>query len=549
MHEAPSFRVLLIEDDPNDALLIRRALAKATAMTWVVEGVDRLSAALDVLSHGFFDAVLMDLGLPDAQGVEALRYLRAHAPMVPVVVLTGLDDEQTSESALREGAQDYVVKGQVTTAALSRALRYAMERGRTERALRESEERFRTLVEGAEDIMYRTNEEGRFAYVNAAAVRIMGYAEEEVCGKLFLDLIRPDYKQRAAEFYAQQAKERAPRSYFEFPSIAKDGTEVWIGQNVSPLPDGRGFQAVARDITERKRLEDERDRLRSELTRFFELSLEMLGTAGFDGCFKQVNQTWERTLGFSADELKTLPFVVLVHPEDRAAVTAEAQRLFDGQGPPTAAFECRCRAKDGSEHWLLWSLAVSRDTKLYYVAARDITERKLREDTLVREATHDALTGLPNRNLVQQRLGRFLQRARHIDKRIAVLYVDLDGFKAINDRLGHAAGDEYLITLTKRMEDCVRPGDLVGRVGGDEFVILLDMVQDEVSSMRAAERLQRALGVPFRLGDREVRGAASIGVALSAPRHERPVDLLAEADAAMYRAKTSGKGRAVLWTE
>jgi diguanylate cyclase (GGDEF)-like protein/PAS domain S-box-containing protein len=548
MQEAPSFRVLLIEDDPDDTLLIRRALAASTTMTWVVESVDRLSAGLDILSHGFFDVVLMDLGLPDAQGVDAIRYLRAHAPTVPVVVLTGLDDEEISTSALREGAQDYVVKDQANTASLSRALLYALERGRVERALRESEERFRTLVEGAEDIIYRTNHEGRFAYVNAAAVRIMGYAEEEVCGKLFIDLIRPDYRQRAAEFYARQAQERAPRSYFEFPAVAKDGTEVWIGQNVSPLPSGRGFQAVARDITDRKRLEAERDRLRTDLAQFFELSLEMLGTAGFDGCFKAVNKTWEQTLGFTPEELRTLPFVVLVHPEDRAAVAAEAQRLFDDLGPPTASFEARCRAKDGSERVLLWSLAVSRESKVYYVAARDITERKRREDALVRDASHDPLTGLPNRTQLQQRLARYLQRARHSGKRIAVLYVDLDGFKAINDSLGHAAGDEYLITLARRMEDCVRPGDLVARLGGDEFVILLDMVQDETSSMRAAERLQRSLQVPFRLGDREVKGAASIGVALSGPQHERPLDLLRDADAAMYRAKTAGKGHAVLWT-
>jgi diguanylate cyclase (GGDEF)-like protein/PAS domain S-box-containing protein len=546
MSEPASLRVLLIEDNPDDAQLIHRLLAAATDARWEVVGVDRLAAATRALEKEPFDAVLLDLKLPDAQGLEGLRWLRSHSPTVPVIVLTGHDADDAGEEALREGAQDYLVKDRARSSVLSRALRYARERSRTEDALRESEERYRLLVEDAPDIIYRCDERGHFTYVNAAAARAMGYRDDEVLGKHFLELIRPDHREAAAEFYRRQLQERQPLTTYEFPAISRDGGEVWIHQNVQLLPERRGFQAVARDVTERKRLEDDRHRLQQELKQFFELSSEMLATIGLDGRFKQLNAAWSRKLGHQLDELKGFPFVEIIHADDHAMVRVEIERLQERE---SVSFETRCRCRDESERWILWHVALSREDGLYFAAASDISERKRREEVLIREAGHDALTGLPNRAHTHERLERVLRRAKHDGTRIGVLYVDIDFFKSVNDTMGHAAGDEYLVTVARRLERCLRPGDLVGRLGGDEFLVVLDRVDEEKMVQRIAERVQRALHAPFAIDGQEVVGGASIGGALSSPRHERPMDLLRDADAAMYQAKTAGRGRVVLWRE
>ena len=542
-----SFRALLIEDNPDDAELVRRALGRSHDAVWQLEHVDRLASGLEALGGDGFDVVLLDLGLPDASGESALDLVRAQDPHVPIVVLTRHDDEQAGVALLRRGAQDYLPKEHVEAGLLNRAVGYAIERARGDQELRASEERYRLLVEDAPDIIYRADEGGRFIFANSTALRILGYADHEVRGRHFLELIREDYRQSAAEFYGRQSKERVPQTYFEFPALPRDGSELWIGQNVSLLPDGQGYQAVARDITERKRLEQQRDRYQADLKQFFDLSVEMLCIMGLDGSFKELNRAWERTLGFSLDELKALSSFELVHPDDRAATAAEWDRLQEGA--ETVSFENRYRCRDGSYRHLLWSAVFSPERGLYYAAARDITDRKQREDRLVREALYDALTGLPNRPHVMNKLERLLARAHHGGPRLGVLYLDLDGFKGINDSLGHDAGDEYLVRLVRRMECSVRPGDLVGRLGGDEFVVLLEGIADEAQALQVAERIQRALAEPLRLHGRELTGGASIGITLSAPRHERPMDLLRESDAAMYQAKTSGRRRAAVWRD
>jgi diguanylate cyclase (GGDEF)-like protein/PAS domain S-box-containing protein len=544
--EAP-FRVLMIEDNPDDAQLVQRVLSAADETAWEIEVVECLAAGLDALDHREFDAVLMDLGLPDSVDLHGLEYVRSHAPTVPVIVLTGHDDEATGIAALRHGAQDYIVKERAKAAVLSRALRYARERGRVERALRDSEERYRLLVETASDIIYRTDERGHFTYVNAAAVHAMGYEEEHMRGRHFLELIREDHREAASQFYKRQVKEGRPQSYFEFPAVGKDGREVWIGQNVQSLAGQPGFHAIARDITERKRVEDERDQLQSRLRQFFTLSLELLCIAGFDGYFKELNTAWERTLGFTPEELKAAPFIEFVHPDDRAATLIEMTQLVEGT--ETSSFENRYRCKDGSYRWLLWSAAVSAEKTLVYAVARDISDRKQREQDLVHEAAHDPLTGLPNRTQVLDRLDRLLHRAKRAGRRVAALYVDLDFFKTINDTLGHSAGDEFLVKVSRRLEHCIRPGDLVGRIGGDEFVVVLHDVASGDAALKVADRIQQQLAVPFPLRGQQVRGSASIGAAVSTPRHEGAADLLRDSDAAMYQAKTAGRGRSALWSD
>ncbi len=380
---------------------------------------------------------------------------------------------------------------------------------------------------------------GIFVRINDTQLRWLGYARDEVLGKLrFQDLLTPggvDLFERSFSAF----KTHGTAQELELELRRKDGSLVPVLLNATALTDEGGNFVMSRsvmvDLTERKRSED-------DLHRFFMISLDMLCIAGFDGYFREVNQAWTRTLGYSIDELKTKPFIEFVHPDDRMATLAETEKLV--AGGETIAFENRYRCKDGSYRWLLWSAAVSVEKQLLYAVARDITERRQLEETLRYAAFHDPLTGLPNRSMVLERLGRMLERARRAkDYFIAVLYVDLDSFKPVNDTLGHVIGDQLLVGVSRRLEQCIRPGDLLGRFGGDEFVVVLSDVSDSAVALQVAGRIQHTLEASFHLSEHEVLTAASIGIVMSRATHERPMDLLREADAAMYRAKSLGGGR------
>src|SRR5258708_4014893 len=175
---------------------------------------------------------------------------------------------------------------------------------------------------------------------------------------------------------------------------------------------------------------------------------------------------------------------------------------------------------------------------------RDVTARKTAEMRLVHDAFHDALTSLPHRSLFTDLLSRSIGRARRkTEYAFGLLFLDIDRFKVVNDSLGHLIGDELLTAVARRLERCVRPGDTVARLGGDEFTVLLDDIEDPSDATRVADRIQHELNLPFTLSGQEVFTSASIGIALSHGRYERPDDMLRDADIAMYRAKALGKAR------
>ena len=174
---------------------------------------------------------------------------------------------------------------------------------------------------------------------------------------------------------------------------------------------------------------------------------------------------------------------------------------------------------------------------------RDITRQKRRAKQLAFRATHDGLTKLLNRSAFMDRLKDAVLHAREVGGSIAILFIDLDQFKAFNDRLGHLVGDRLLVETARRLRRCVRPGDVVARLGGDEFAILLERVIDATDASNMADRIRRDLNRSFAVDDDEVRLSASIGIAINGHDGDRPHDLLRTADADMYRAKAAGAGR------
>jgi PAS domain S-box-containing protein len=294
--------------------------------------------------------------------------------------------------------------------------------------------------------------------------------------------------------------------------------------------------------------------LEAESARHFDLSLDMICIAGFDGCFKRVNPAFERTLGYGPEELVGRPFLEFVHPDDREMTEKEAAAILVGNG--TVQFRNRYLDKAGEVHWLEWMSAPLQDEGLIYAVARDVTDRKMLEDELERLSQHDSLTGLFNRRRFEEELRRQLAYTRRYGSGGALLAIDVDRFKQVNDTLGHAVGDKVLCEVAQLLRDNVRASDVVARdsagpkrlefdseavvarLGGDEFVVLLPEV-DERGAQAAAERLAATVrSSTLMVHGHEVRLEISVGVALF-DEHGRPgeIELMAAADRAMYLVK------------
>lgn len=295
-----------------------------------------------------------------------------------------------------------------------------------------------------------------------------------------------------------------------------------------------------------------------------ENAADMIALVDSEGRRLYNSPAYQKVLGYSPEELRATSSIDQVHPDDRPRVLQAAEKAR--QGGQGERVEYRVRHKDGSWRSLESTACAIRNAKgqtdKLVIVNRDITERKRAEEMLVHNAFHDGLTNLPNRALFLDRLQHALTLSKkHSNYKFAVLLIDVDEFKIINDSLGHTAGDELLIQIGQRLKDSVRWADTVSRpratesrnrpanddtlarLGGDEFTILLDDIRDPIEAVRVAERVQTELAIPFEVNQQEIVISASIGIASSTSPHTQAEDLLRDADIAMYRAKRSGKAR------
>ena len=259
---------------------------------------------------------------------------------------------------------------------------------------------------------------------------------------------------------------------------------------------------------------------------------------------------WCEIMGVAADHHRLLDkqcWLEKIHPEDYKNVSMELDAHIQGK---TKHFqnEHRILHSGGEYRWVLVRGLAVRDGKgkacRIAGSLTDITDRKRFEEKLAHDAFHDALTGLPNRKRLLQRIERSMLRAsRSANNNFAVLFIDLDRFKTINDSLGHQAGDELLLKISDKLLNLIRPSDMVARLGGDEFVVLIENVKEPKRANRIAERILRDLQKPTKINEQKIHIGASIGIAFSSANYEKPEDLLRDADLAMYRAKVKGKGR------
>lgn len=541
--------VLLVEDDVVDRMAFERAVARE-ALPYRCTMADSLAEARRWLAEQSFDIILTDVNLGDGSGLDLL----ALAPDKPVVVITGAGDEETAVEAMRAGAYDYLTKD--TGGRYLKMVPVTIEKARRNHAAKQRARMLQQAVTRINDAVYVTDLDGCFIFVNPSFCRTYGWSEEAILGQLEevlwsdtgdQDLLpcRPFGISRGGE-HGECRHRRA------------DGMvlPVLISRSVIVDELDRAVAAVCavRDISERTTWESA---LRESEQRF------ALAAAGAnDGLWDwdlrrgQVYYSgrWKTILGFDDETIDDRPEVWTerIHPDDRPLFEAQLDAHLRGHTPHFEN-EHRLKVATGSYRWMqVRGLAVRDDQRGATRVAgslRDITEHKEAEERLTHAALHDALTGLPNRALFMDRLGRALERLRrHGDEHaFAVVFLDLDRFKVINDSLGHLAGDELLTAIAHRLASCLRQIDTVARLSGDEFAILLEELGDSSRAEQVVERIHQALEAPFRIHDHEIFTAASLGVAHGHRGYERPEDVLRDADTAMYRAKSEGTSRRVVF--
>lgn len=305
-----------------------------------------------------------------------------------------------------------------------------------------------------------------------------------------------------------------------------------------------------------RKLEEQSTALRESEERFrsaFAYAPIGIGLVTRHGTWVKVNHALCEILGYDVDELLATDFQSLIFPEDLGATLMKIHELMAGR-IASCQMEQRYVHKTGRTVWTLWSVSgsgdITSDNSYLIFQLQDITDKKIAEEKLQHEATHDALTGLPNRALFMRRLEEALERSRKDPKyQVSVLFIDLDRFKFVNDSLGHLIGDQLLIGIAARLRDCMRPPDTVARLGGDEFMILVEGRYYTERVTRIADRIQRQFAKPFDLYGQEVYSSASIGILRASENHMTSEDVMRDADTAMYQAKRSGRSRHAVFDE
>ena len=399
---------------------------------------------------------------------------------------------------------------------------------------------------------------GHFVYANPAYCAMLGYTEAELKARSVREITHPDDRIDSQHRGRALLTGQAPSYVVERRYLRADQTIIWVRNSLSVVRDAAGqsvaMLSISEDVTAGKTAEQQRVQAEFALRASEErlrIALEATGLGTWDWDASTGVTRWsprmEALYGLKAGSYNQdlSMFRGLVHAEDRDWVTARIKQGFENKTDYEIEYRSAQPRPDGSARWLLDRGHLGLDDAGRVVrgigTVLDITERKLAEQALQHQAFHDPLTGLPNRALFIDRLKHALARADRLGNSVAVLFVDLDNFKLVNDSLGHAQGDALLRTVAERLQSCLRGVDTGARLGGDEFTVLLEDVANEAAAVAVADRIAAALSLPVALQGRDVVVSASVGVAIRASGGSQ--DLLREADLAMYRAKANGKSR------
>jgi diguanylate cyclase (GGDEF)-like protein/PAS domain S-box-containing protein len=422
----------------------------------------------------------------------------------------------------------------------------ATDEGETDRLLRQ----FRALVDHSSDVITVLDPDGSWRYSSEGGSRRLGYPKGTVFDGGIFGLVHPDDVGLAVAAFTEVVDgTRGDNDPVVFRVRNAAGEWRWfesVGRNLSDDPDVRGIIITSREVTERVRAEQTRQSVERLFRTAFDHAPVGIALVTPDQRFTETNAAFVLLLGYESGVVDGLPLAELVSPEDREEVAAAIDSVVTGR-VDRGGFEAQCCHVDGHVVWIQGEVSMVRDANgepdYVVLLATDITERKQREHGLLHRAAHDALTQLPNRLALLDLLGDLLETEPEAP--IAVLFVDLDGFKQVNDTHGHHAGDRVLAEVARRLLNAVRGHDVVTRHGGDEFVVVCRGVTTSDLGSQIGQRICQAIRRPFDLDGVAIQIGATVGVARNGPGATAE-SLVHTADAAMYEGKRAGRNQAVV---
>lgn len=414
-----------------------------------------------------------------------------------------------------------------------------------DRSERDREVALFMLAEDASDVISRLTPEGVYAYVSPSARKIFGYGPDEMIGRSVYDFVRPEDRAELRTSLEGCVAGSDVRTVV-YQVRRKDGSHIWFETMIrsSRDEDTEGLielQTTSRDVTERKHseraLREAEERFRSA----FDFAAIGMAMVSEDGRFIRVNRSLCRILGYVEVELLGMTFQEITHPEDLEKDLRYTHQVLAGE-IDHYQMEKRYIHADGHYVWALLSVSLARDSEsdrpMFISQIQDITDRKAAEEKLADLALLDPLTGLPNRRLLWDRIEHALDRTGRRAESLAVLFMDLDDFKTVNDCFGHSVGDEVLRQTASRLTTVLRSGDTLARLGGDEFVIVCEDLLDGRVLDSILTRIDEAMAPPMDIGPLRLTVSLSAGVALPEPGAGVD-DVVAQADRSMYRMKRS----------
>ncbi|MEH1937201.1 MAG: EAL domain-containing protein [Nostoc sp.] len=543
--------ILIVEDEAIVAMDIQNRLKKfGYNVLWLAHSGEE---AIEKAADDSLDLVLMDIRLKGKMdGVEAAQIIHNNFN-IPVIYLTVNADESTLERAKVTEPFGYIIKP-FKEKELKFTIEITLSKHRMERKLKQSEQWLTTVLKSIGDGVITSDALGAVTFMNPAAEVMTGWKYADAFGKKATEVFNIAHEKTHIKIESPVRQVLESGVAVNLPEetilIARNGAEIPIDDSIAPIKDDNGnitgAVLVFQDITERKQILEALACRQQEFKALVENAPDIISRFNTQLRYVYVNPAIEKLTGILTETFIGKTNAELNLPEEFCRICDhKLQQVF--QTKQEIEFECSLAIAWEIRHYhtrLVPELA--SDGSVYFVLsiARNITALKLAQAQLIHDAFHDLLTGLPNRALFIERLERGLMLVkRRVDYIFAVLFLDLDRFKVINDSLGHMIGDQLLTALAQRLENCVRSGDTVARLGGDEFTILLDDLNNINDVTCVVERIHQALTSAFKLSGYEIFTTVSIGIVLSKASYNRPEELLRDADIAMYRAKALGKAR------
>jgi diguanylate cyclase (GGDEF)-like protein/PAS domain S-box-containing protein len=554
--QTTEWMTLLVQSDPVDAKAVLDALAGDSAPYSHVEWETQLPSALQRLGRERFDVVLLDLALTDGGGMDALAQVLGLAPNSIVVVLCAESWRSSAPQAKRLGADDYFVMWRDDPDWLPRMLGCLIERKCLRKSALGGEARFQAISDASPLGVFVSDAGGGCTYTNAAYQKIAGLSLQESIGEGWCKAVHPEDRQRVlAEWLAALASEASYQTDYRF--LRGDRSIVWTRVTSAAIVAGSVLEGrinTVEDISAHTQVE--LALRRSEAALFAEqehaqVTLNSIGDAVIStdllGNVNYLNHVAEAMTGWSSGEARGRPLPEVFRIIDgvtRENLANPAQRAMAANGTVGLAANSLLIRRDGFESAVEDSSSPihNREGNIdgAVIVFHDVSESRFMALKMAHLAQHDALTGLPNRVLLTERLSQAVALALRHGKQGALLFLDLDGFKDVNDSLGHAVGDLLLQAVAERLCKCVRATDTVCRQGGDEFVILLPEIERPVDTTQVADKLLAAFAGPFMVGEHELHVTASIGISVYPDDGHSADSVMQNADAAMYHAKEGG---------